>query len=78
VAAYLSRRVWICQQNHPDKQRRTPIMSTSLNDYSIVRAAIEARYAPLGHRPRRLSSLEVIRRAHARTDREVQRGAQTR
>lgn len=53
-------------------------MSTSLNDYSIVRAAIEARYAPLGHRPRRLSSLEVIRRAHARTDREVQRGAQTR
>ena len=53
-------------------------MSTSLNDYNIVRAAVEARYAPTGHRPRRLSSLEIIRRTHNRTDREVQRSARTR
>jgi hypothetical protein len=48
-------------------------MSTSISDYSIVRAAVEARYAPTGHRPRRVSSLEIIRRTHNRTDREVQR-----
>ena len=53
-------------------------MNTSLNDSSIVRAAVEARYAPRGHVSRRLSSLEVIRRAHSRTDREVQQGARTR
>ena len=46
-------------------------MSTIHYDAKLVHAEIESRYARRERRPRHASSLEVIRRAHARTNREV-------